>query len=35
MDININVNFNCRELIKVLTLSAKFLKLWMRRSLRL
>ncbi len=24
MDININVNFNCRELIKVLTLSARF-----------
>ena len=24
MDININVNFNCRELIKVLTLSASF-----------
>ncbi len=26
MDININVNFNCRELIKVLTLSARFFK---------
>lgn len=24
MDININVNFNCKELIKVLTLSARF-----------